>query len=143
NIKFAEKIDLAIDLLRNDPHLNTADVLLLQEMDKPGAQKIAGALGYCWVYYPAVRHPQSERDFGNAILSRYPFIEDHKILLPHQGRFGRTRRIATAATLDVNGVAVRVYSVHLATWIELGSRSRSDQARAIVADADRFSGPVI
>ncbi len=143
NIKFSVEIDRAIALLRGDATLRDADILLLQEMDEPGVRRIGEALGLCWVYYPAVRHPQSGRDFGNAILSRYPFIEDHKVMLPRQGRFGRTRRMATAVTLDVNGVAVRVYSVHLATWIELGPAARREQAMAVVEDAARFGGPLI
>jgi endonuclease/exonuclease/phosphatase family metal-dependent hydrolase len=143
NIKFSEQIDRAIALLQDDPSLREADVLLLQEMDEPGVRRIARAFGHCWVYYPATLHPQSRRHFGNAILSRYPIREDHKVLLPQLGQFGRTQRIATAATLDVKGTAVRVYSVHLATMVELGPKRRADQARAIVDDAARFEGPVL
>jgi len=143
NIKFSKEIDRAILLLRSDPNLSGADILLLQEMDESGVRAIGEALGLCWVYYPATRHPQTGRNFGDAILTRYPFIEDHKVLLPRKGRFGRTRRIASAATLDVNGVAVRVYSIHLATWVELGPNARRDQARAVAHDAEHFHGPVI
>jgi len=144
NIKFAVQIDKAIERIRTDPHLRDADVLLLQEMDEVGVRKIAGASGHCWVYYPAVVRPQNRRPFGNAILSRYPIREDHKVLLPHLARFGKKmQRIATAATLDLNGVAVRVYSVHLATIVELGPEARRDQARAIVEDAAPFPGPVL
>jgi endonuclease/exonuclease/phosphatase family metal-dependent hydrolase len=112
-------------------------------MDVAGVRKVAAALDYCWVYYPATLHPQSERQFGNAILSRYPIREDHKVTLPHIGQFGRTQRLATAATIDLNGRRVRVYSMHLATIVELGPERRRRQARAIVEDAARFDGPVL
>jgi endonuclease/exonuclease/phosphatase family metal-dependent hydrolase len=143
NIQFAVRIDEAIAVLTGDPNLRTADVILLQEMDEPGVRRIAAAFGYCWVYYPATLHPRSRRHFGNAILSRYPFRGDGKVLLPHLGRFGKTLRIAVTATLDVHGVPVRVYSVHLATTVELGPRAREDQARAIIADAAAAAGPVL
>jgi endonuclease/exonuclease/phosphatase family metal-dependent hydrolase len=90
-----------------------------------------------------VIHPQPGKAFGNAVLSRYPIVEDHKVRLPHMGQFGKTQRIATAATLDVGGTRVRVYSAHLATKVELGPGRRRDQASAVVADAELFSGPVV
>jgi endonuclease/exonuclease/phosphatase family metal-dependent hydrolase len=143
NIQFSVRIDAAIAVLIGDPNLRNADVILLQEMDEPGVRRIAEAFGFCWVYYPATLHPRSHRQFGDAILSRYPFRDDHKVLLPHLGRFGRTLRIAAAATLDVDGTPVRVYSVHLATTVELGPRDREAQVLAVLDDAARFAGPVV
>lgn len=143
NIQFSVHIDAAIAVLTGDPNLRNADVILLQEMDEPGVRRVAEAFGFCWVYYPATLHPQSRRQFGDAVLSRYPFRDDHKVLLPHLGRFGKTLRIAAAATLDVEGVPVRVYSVHLATTLELGARDREAQALAVIEDARRFPGPVV
>ncbi len=136
NIKFAAAIDPAITLLERAPELRTADVILLQEMDAPGVRRIAGALGMCYVYYPATVHPATGRDFGPAILARWPMTDYRKLVLPHRARFNRTERVAVGATIDVGGQPIRVYSVHVATGIELGPGSRRDQVRALLADAD-------
>ena len=101
NVEYAIAIDSAIALLRHDPALRGADVLLLQEMDEPGTLGSPGALGMQYVYYPATVHPVIQRDFGNAILSRWPIVEDEKIILPHHGWWRKTERAAVAATLQV------------------------------------------
>src|SRR5687768_11886043 len=72
NVKFAREVDRAARLLREHEELRDADVVALQEMDAEGTERIARALGMDFVYYPAIRHPASDRDFGNAILSRWP-----------------------------------------------------------------------
>ena len=93
-------IDGAIALLSRTPELRDADVVLLQEMDSSGTERIANALGMWHVYYPAIYHRRTRRDFGNAVLSRFPIVEDRKIILPHASRYARTHRIATAATIQ-------------------------------------------
>lgn len=143
NIQFARHIDSAIALLQSAGPLARADVITLQEMDAPGTQRIAAALGMSYVYYPSTVHPTTKRDFGDAILSRWPILDDRKIILPHLGRFGRVERIATAATIRIGGRPVRVYSVHLGTWVEEGPGARRDQVRAILADAANFSLVVV
>ena len=143
NIKFAVEIDKAIALLAGEPTLAGADIVLLQEMDEPGTRRIAAALGFGFVYSPATLHPQSKREFGNAILSRWPLREPGRVNLPHDGRFGKTHRIAVAATVDIGGVPVRLYSVHMATRVEISPGQRADQMRAVLADADRWNMKVI
>jgi endonuclease/exonuclease/phosphatase family metal-dependent hydrolase len=143
NVKFAVEIDRAITLLRTDPALAGADVLLLQEMDEPGVRRIAQALRRDYVYYPATVHPSSGRDFGNAILSRWPITGDRKVLLPHLGRITGTMRIAVAGTILIRGEPVRFYSVHLATPVALGPGDRGDQVRALLDDARQGSSRVI
>jgi endonuclease/exonuclease/phosphatase family metal-dependent hydrolase len=138
NVQYARHVDRAIALLFASQQLRNADIIALQEMDAPGTRRIAEAFGMFYVYYPASVSPETGRDFGNAILSRWPIAADQKIVLPHLGRFWRQQRIATAATILVRGVAVRVYSAHLETPVELGPGSRRDQARAILADAAAF-----
>ena len=69
NIKFSKKIDKALDLLKGSNELKQADIIFLQEMDEIGVQKIADTLHYNYVYYPAVKHPLYNRDFGNAIVT--------------------------------------------------------------------------
>jgi len=142
NVKFAQRVDLAIELLRHNDSLRGADILLLQEMDARGVREIADALAMSYVYYPATVSPNTGRDFGNAILSRYPITEDRKIVLPHRARIGGTERAAVGATVLVGSRRVRVYSVHLATMVGNGPNERRDQLRALLADADTVS-PVI
>ncbi len=131
NIRFAKDVPGALEVLENTPALAAPDIVLLQEMDGPGAARVARALDMNLVYYPAVRHPSSDRDFGNAVLSRWPVLRHKKVILPHLGRFGKTQRIGVLAVLDVAGREVTVASVHLATPIEVGPDNRRDQADTI------------
>jgi endonuclease/exonuclease/phosphatase family metal-dependent hydrolase len=143
NVKYGRRIDRAIALLEASPALRDADVIALQEMDAQGAQRVAEALAMSHVYYPATLHPKTGRDFGNAILSRWPIVADEKIVLPHLARFTRSERIATAATILVGDVTLRVYSVHLGTPVDIGPGSRRDQARAVLADAATYARVVV
>jgi endonuclease/exonuclease/phosphatase family metal-dependent hydrolase len=135
NIRYAIQTERALAVLQAEPALRDADVLLLQEMDEEGTWRLAEALGMHYVYYPAVRHTRTRRDFGNAVLSRWPIVAHERLLLPHTARFTRTRRAATAATLQVGERRLRVYSVHLATIVEAGPRSRANQLCAVAEDA--------
>jgi endonuclease/exonuclease/phosphatase family metal-dependent hydrolase len=144
NIKYADEIDGAIRLLTTHPDLSEADIILLQEMDQPGTERIAEALGLAFVYYPAVRWHDERGDFGNAILSRWPIESDQKLILPHRAfNPTRTHRIATAATLRVHNLPVRVYSTHLATQLDTGAYERRHQLRTILDDAEAYERVVI
>jgi endonuclease/exonuclease/phosphatase family metal-dependent hydrolase len=135
NSEYARDIDGAIALISSDSALRTADVLLLQEMDAAGTQKLAKALQKSYVYYPAIYHRQTRHDVGNAVLSRWPIVEDAKLVLPHPSRYARTHRIATRATLGIGASRVRVYSTHLGTIADIAGGQRRDQLRFILADA--------
>jgi endonuclease/exonuclease/phosphatase (EEP) superfamily protein YafD len=135
NVKFAEHVPAAIALLREPGPLREMDVLLLQEMDEVGTRQIADALGFAYVYYPATLHPLTGRDFGNAILSRFPIEDDRKILMPHLARFRHTLRAAVGATIRVGTRRLRVYSIHVATVIGNGPQARREQLAAVLADA--------
>ncbi|MGH7448901.1 MAG: endonuclease/exonuclease/phosphatase family protein [Longimicrobiales bacterium] len=143
NIRYAQRIDLALDLLQSEPALNDADVILLNEMDENGTWLIAEALGMHYVYYPAVLHTRTRRDFGNAVLSRWPIVEHERIVLPHVARLQRTQRTATAATIRVGMTPVRVYAAHLGTFFEVRPGARREQLRAILDDAERYTYAVI
>jgi endonuclease/exonuclease/phosphatase family metal-dependent hydrolase len=143
NIAFARHVDSAIALLTSDPALRGADVILLQEMDDTATARLAEALGLGYVYYPAVLAFRTRRPFGNAVLSRWPIVEDGKIVLPHVSRFGRTQRTATAATIRVGSRLVRIYSTHLGTMGDVAPASRREQLRTILADARRYPRVVI
>ncbi len=135
NLKLGRQVDRALELFRSVEPLRAADVIALQEMDATGTQQFAAALGMAYVYYPAAIHPRTGREFGNAILSRWPLEADGKILLPHLGRFRQMRRVAVAATIRLGGESLRIYSVHLGTGADTGPDGRRDQARAVLGDA--------
>lgn len=138
NVQWGKHIDRAINVLRTRAPLPDADIVVLQEMDAEGTRRIADALGMSWVYYPAAVHPKLGHDFGNAVLSRWPIVEDEKLLLPHIGGLRHAQRIATAATVLVGAVKVRVYSAHLGTPSDIRPSKRRDQARMILADAAAY-----
>jgi endonuclease/exonuclease/phosphatase family metal-dependent hydrolase len=138
NIAFSRQIDSAIAVLRSDSMLRRADILLLQEMDDEGTRRVAEAMHMRYVYYPAIRHYRTKRDFGNAILSAWPIESDAKVILPHISRYAHTQRIATAATILVGNRRIRVYSTHLSTIADAGTSSRRNQLRTIAADAEGF-----
>lgn len=143
NVQFGREIDRALNVLRDDPDLQGVDVLLLQEMDADGVRRIARALDMGFVYYPASRDLGNGRDFGNAVLSRWPIVDDAKILLPGIAPFGRRRRTATAATLQIGDVQLRVYSVHLGTLVNVGPVAQRLQFDVVLADAARYRHVVL
>ena len=123
NIEFALRVDSAIAAIQSTAALRGADVIMLREMDEQGTQRMADALGLWYVYYPAIFHIKTRRNFGNAVLSRWPIVEDRKIILPHASRFVHTHRSATAATVRVGASLVCVYSTHLGILVNIGSTS--------------------
>ena len=143
NVAFARRVEGAIKLLKADTSLRRVDILLLQEMDGEGAERIARALGMWHVYYPAIYHRVQRHDFGNAVLSRFPIVADTKLVLPRPSRYAGTHRTATAATVRVNESLVRVYSTHLGTIADISAGRRRDQLRAIISDAGKFPVAII
>ena len=137
NVQFAEHVDRAIEALRTRESLADADVVLLQEMNDPGAAAIADALGFHYVYYPATE--RGNGGFGNAVVSRWPIVEDHKLLLPHPSPANGERRVAVAATLDAPFGRIAVVSVHSETpWMPM--RGRLEQLGAVLEDVEARYG---
>jgi endonuclease/exonuclease/phosphatase family metal-dependent hydrolase len=143
NLHYALHIDRALELLRTDPQLKKADILCLQEMDPASTRRLAEGLAMNFIYYPAVLHPVTGRDFGNAVLSRWPLRRDRKIILPFLGSTRGSQRIAVAATVAIPGHPIRIYDLHLATVWELSPEHRRDQVRAVLVDAQSSPDPVI
>ncbi len=143
NIEFGRHVDRALQVLRVEPSLRDPDVVFLQEMDEPGTQALADSLGLAYVYYPSTLHPRSKRDFGNAILSRYPIEDDRKILMPHLQRIRHIARAGVGATIRVGDRRLRVYSVHMGTFVGNGPRARREQFAAVLADADRYPQVIV
>jgi endonuclease/exonuclease/phosphatase family metal-dependent hydrolase len=143
NIEFALHVDRAIAVLQESPALQKLDLLALQEMDAPGVERIASALGFDSFYAPGGVHPTSRRDFGCALLSPWPLIEPRKVLLPHGTRGTGLRRAAVGATLLRAGRRVRVYSVHLGSPFGVSGGDRREQVDALLHDAADSPDPVV
>ncbi|HSG09005.1 MAG TPA: endonuclease/exonuclease/phosphatase family protein [Longimicrobiales bacterium] len=143
NVENSQEIDSALAVLTTEPDLSGPDIVLLQEVDEHAARRMAAMLSMGFIYYPAILRKATGRNFGNAVLSRWPVVDDEKLILPHLAIFGRTQRIATAATVQVGSTAIRVYSVHLATPPNLALPERQDQMRAVLRDAARHPHVII
>jgi endonuclease/exonuclease/phosphatase family metal-dependent hydrolase len=143
NIAYAIEIDRAIEVLRENESLRALDVLALQEMDAPGTERIALALGMNAVYFPSGVHPKHHRDFGCALLSPWPLEEPRKLVLPHGARISGLRRAAVSAVVVRGAQRVRVYSLHLPSPLAISGGSRKAQLRAVAADAASAGAPVV
>lgn len=136
NIKLGEKIDQAIYELSETAELQDADFILLQEMDTEGTETVAKRLNYHYVYYPASVHKTHDKNFGNAILSKWPIKIQKKIILPHEHPHSEQRRIAVAATIDMGELEILIYSVHTET-ILLKRKKRLSQADSIASSVPK------
>jgi len=142
NIKFSDKIDRAEFELGTCESLKNADIVLLQEMDNVDTRKIAKSLRYNYVCYPAGIHPHEGKDFGNAILTRWPITLDRKVILPFEDSRTKVRRIAVAAVIDTGGNEVLIYNTHLATFWS-GEEKRMLQVDAILKSIPQHYSYVI
>lgn len=133
NISFALNIEQAIHELTTVEALMNADIILLQEMDETGTEAIARALDYQYAYIPATVHPRHDRNFGNAILSRWPIEHVGRVVLPHVHPINQQQRIATRANVRVSNLLVQTYSVHTETFAATVDQ-RQDQVNALVED---------
>ena len=135
NIEFAEKIEEAIEELGSSENLMSADVILLQEMDETGTEAIAKALEYNYVYYPSNRNFDGKL-FGLAILSKWPIVEDEKIILPHKPNNER-QRIAISANVMTGSQSIRIYNIHTATFT-LSRSKRREQFRTVITHLEEL-----
>ncbi len=135
NIKFSEKIPEALDGITAFAELQDADIILLQEMDEDGVDTLARSLGYNYIYFPASIHTHHDRNFGNAILARWPIRNAEKLILPHQNPKNQQTRIAAKASIWVEDREVSTYSVHTETFW-LSPNQRLDQVQTIIDDID-------
>jgi len=135
NIWFAENIDQALSEIQEIRSQKKLDILLLQEMDEVGTEKIARELQFNYVYFPAAIEPTYDKNFGNAILSRWPIIDSQKLILPHKSLSNRMNRIATRATIRIQDANILVYSIHTESIFTL-PQFREDQYTAVLDDID-------
>lgn len=145
----AEPAHVVARALRTDRQLRHADVIVLQEVERdeaPGAAwcsaacGVAKALGFHAVYAPGHGLPRGSH--GVAILARAPITSARVIELPYFDVVANSgRRVALAATLDVDGTPVTVYAVHLDNRLDVDDRRA--QVIPVLADAYGQPTPVI
>ena len=132
NTHFVENIDLAIEELQEIPKI---DILLLQEVDEIETDRIARALKYNYVYYPASIHTKHDKNFGNAILTNWTIKEIEKLILPHENPKNGQIRTAVCAIVVVNKVEILTCTVHTETaW--LGYKKRLEQVDFLINNID-------
>jgi len=142
NINEGRAVDQAIEELNAFQALQDPDILLLQEMDEDGTQRVARALRQNYVYYPASVFPRTKRDFGNAILTKWPLSDPGKVLLPYRGLNNQQLRIAVRATVAFGDLEILIYSVHTETYT-VPIRHRKAQIAAVVDDIGSGNGYVV
>ena len=130
NIEKAKNIRLAIDLLKEDEHLSTADVILLQEMDREGMRKLSDALKMNYIYFPINSNNNLSKDFGNGILTRNCINQYKKTILPYGQTHNNRLRSFTSAAINYHGIEIQLVSAHLATVV-MPSRKRKEQVKAL------------
>jgi endonuclease/exonuclease/phosphatase family metal-dependent hydrolase len=119
NLHYGEELEQIIKTLEASPELMGADILLLQELDKEGVEELARALHYNYVYFPAAFHRERRKEYGNAILSKWPLRDGKKIVLPNSLPGWLEDRNAARAITTVDGRDILLYSAHLDTaWME-------------------------
>jgi endonuclease/exonuclease/phosphatase family metal-dependent hydrolase len=133
NIYFAKNIDQALSEIREIRSQKDLDIILLQEMDEVGIEQIARELQLNYVYYPAAIEPTYRKNFGNAILSRWPIVDAQKLVLPHKSLSNHMNRIATRAMIKVHDTNILVYSLHTESIFTL-PQFRKDQYTAVLDD---------
>ena len=133
NIKFGRDPEGALRTLQRAAWAE-ADVYVLQEVDWRStvviARGLSGDRGMNAVYYPAAIHPAAGgRQFGVAIVSRWPIRSDQKIVLPRFNSTELAQKVALGATVWVEGVPVGVASIHLQS--NLSPRQIEQQAATL------------
>jgi len=112
NIRLGLEVEAAIREIQEIGSLASADVWLLQEMDEPGAAAIADALNSHYVYASITPHAQTNRDFGNAIISPWPLRDATNLELPHQAAVSGHPRSAVRAKIRIENRDTLLYSIH-------------------------------
>ena len=146
NLHHGEKLQQAIDTLEESAELRGAGILLLQEIDAEGVETMAQQLSYNYVYYPAFFSRRFQKEFGNAILARWPLSDPEKISLPIALPGWLESRNSASATILLDGREINIYSLHLDyTWmvirrgvsqVEFLSRAAGGEENYIILGGD-------
>ena len=132
NVQFGVEAAAAAAALLESPQLRDADLILLQEMDEQGTELVARTVGLEYVYVPASVHPQTGRNFGNAVLSRWPLTDPGVVSLPYTSAVQGQSRQVVHAVAHVGPVRIRACSVHT----EVATLSPAKRRRQFAAIGD-------
>lgn len=132
NIQFGVEVDRAAELLAGHQRLVDADIVLLQEMDREGTERIAAALGAHHTFAALGPHRATGREFGNAVLARRPLGPSTVTPLPFTAPVSGQERLLVHTELDDDGAAIRVGSVHTEVPTLRGTK-RAEHLRAVAA----------
>jgi endonuclease/exonuclease/phosphatase family metal-dependent hydrolase len=142
NVQYGEDITGALADLTRHRRLREAGIVCLQEMQPDGVERIAGELGYDYVYYAAAISPHHGKLFGNAVLSRWPIVDHGLVRLPRGGTHTGTQRVAVVAELDLGSERIHVVSLHTATPLLRWPR-RLVQMQVALDSVAALPGPII
>ena len=131
NIEHSRKIVHAIYELSELETLKEADIILLQEVDDIGAERIARMLKYNVYYVPASVFESRGRHFGNAILSKHPMQPRKKVILPHSDPHNKQKRIAISALVRIGNRPVYTVACHTSIIWPGNRKKRLDQIATV------------
>ena len=129
---------------------SSGTIIGIQEVDKfysdrsnfeDQAKELATLLNFHYCYEANISLEPTDgntkdRQYGIAILSKYPIIKSEHILL---SSYGKEQRGVLSATIDINGVYITVYNTHLG----LDVPSRITQVNELIDITARFQGPKV
>lgn len=162
NIHFGVGRDGRYDMERLARAVEGADIICLQEVTQHWPQTgyddqlaiLAGRLDRHAAFAPMLSLDASERGadgrirnrratFGTAILSRWPIGHMRTLLLPKRTPAARfdLQRVALEAVIDLPGLPLRVYSVHLSDISAAQRRGQVAALRRLVAEAPATGRP--
>ena len=133
NISYGRKLDQALAELGKFQLQRTLDILLLQEMEEAGVERMARQLQMNYIYFPATVEPKYRRNFGNAVLTRWPIAGSQKLILPHISLSDQMKRVATRAIIRVQNEEVVAYSIHTEP-VFIWPKFKEEQCLAVLKD---------
>ncbi|WP_212974099.1 endonuclease/exonuclease/phosphatase family protein [Bacillus sp. J14TS2] len=150
NIHHGAGLDNILDLQRTAQVIKGAgaEIVGIQEVDRfyssrsdfqDQAKELAEILGYHYVYGANLDRSPAEgqvenRQYGTAVLSKYPIIDSENIYLDS---FGNEQRGLLRTKINVRGIHVNFYNTHLG----LSVGERVSQVREIIDISSSSEGP--
>lgn len=141
-----EELQQIVRWLKETKDNPPAAIIGLQEVDRGKkrtahinhAKKLANELGmhYAWAAPRSAKgNKQKEEETGVALLTVYPLTEITRLVLTNSGPGGRSR-VALGATIKIEKISVRAYSVHGETRLPM--TRKIDQLRIVMDDLAKF-----
>ncbi len=142
NLQYANRLERALEVIRSEPALSSADMISLQEADDRAVAILGEALGMVSAWYPAAVHRKTGRTFAPAVLSRWPISTHQRLDLPHPG-IHALQRIAVRATVRGPDEEFEAVAVHFGTMREILPMQQAAQAREVLNALADVHGPLV